>query len=50
MFDESIENITDFDGRQSFIVEKYCIAIDVLKENLERRRKFTLSSRISSGF
>jgi hypothetical protein len=39
MFDESIENNREFDGRQSFIVEKYYIAIDILKANLERRRK-----------
>jgi hypothetical protein len=38
MFDESIENSTEFDGRQSFIVEKYYIVIDILKANLESRR------------
>jgi hypothetical protein len=50
MFDESIENNTEFDGRQPLIVEKCYIAIDILKENLERRREFMLSSRISSVF
>jgi hypothetical protein len=42
MFDESIENDTEFDGRQPFIVEKYYIAIDILKANLERRRNTCL--------
>jgi hypothetical protein len=34
MFDESIENNREFDGRHSFNVEKYCIVIDILKANL----------------
>jgi hypothetical protein len=50
MFDESIENNTEFDGRQSFIVEKYYIAIDILKANLERRRKIYAEFSNQFGF
>jgi hypothetical protein len=48
MYDESIENNTEFDGRQPFIVENYYIAIDILKANFERRRK--LYAELSNQF
>jgi hypothetical protein len=50
MFDEIIENDTEFGGRHSFIVEKYYIAFDILKANLERRRKIYAELSNQFGF
>jgi hypothetical protein len=50
MFDESIKNNTEFDGRQPFIVEIYYIATDILKANLERRRKIYAELSNQLGF